>query len=234
MTDHWISGNDPVGIGVRSLPIGFGIIGGAAIALILIPIIKGRTTALLIIATAIMTAGTGLMSLSTPHNLGATYAIVTIASIGTGAVIIPSSIIAQIVCPPELIGTITSITLAIRYIGGAIGFTAYSNVFYHKLQPYLIKEVGYAVVANGIANQTDETTIGTLITLGAQAMFKDLEGYIQVSPTVANKEIAYDTVITSMQEAFALGYRWPYWISIAFGGICFILTFFLKDIRKFL
>jgi hypothetical protein len=51
------TGNDPVGIGLRSLPIGFGIIGGAFIALLLIPITKGRITAIMIAFTALMTAG---------------------------------------------------------------------------------------------------------------------------------------------------------------------------------
>jgi len=202
--------------------------------LILIPIIKGRTTLLMIFATAIMTAGTGAMSISTPDNLGATYAVVTIASIGVGAVIIPSSIIAQIVSPPEFIGTITAVTLSIRYIGGAIGFTAYYSIFYYKLEGYLTDIVGYAIVANGIAAQTDVTTIGTLITLASQAMFDDLEAYIQASPTVAQKEVAFGIVVTATQEGFALAYRWPYWMSIAFGGLCFLLAFGLKDIRKFL
>jgi hypothetical protein len=35
----------------------------------------------------------------------------------------------------------------------------------------------------------------------------------------------------ALHEAFALAYRWPYWISIAFGGACIILSLFLKDIR---
>lgn len=53
----WNIGNDPVGIGLRSLPIGFGIIGGAFIALLLIPISKGRITLIMIVFTALMTAG---------------------------------------------------------------------------------------------------------------------------------------------------------------------------------
>lgn len=94
------------------------------------------------------TAGTGAMSISTPHNLGATYAVITIASLGVGAVIIPCSIIAQIACPTELIGTITAITLAIRYIGGAIGFTAYYNVLFRKFTTYSADIVGYAIVVS--------------------------------------------------------------------------------------
>jgi hypothetical protein len=41
-------GDDPVGIGIRSLPIGFGIIGGAVVCLVLIPITKGRVRELMI------------------------------------------------------------------------------------------------------------------------------------------------------------------------------------------
>ena len=57
--DTIYAGYDPIPIGIRTLPIGFGIIGGAAIALWLIPVIKGRTRILMIINTCIMTAGTG-------------------------------------------------------------------------------------------------------------------------------------------------------------------------------
>ena len=52
-----VQGGDPIGIGIRALPIGFGIIFGAAITLILIPVVKGRTTPLMIFSCALMTAG---------------------------------------------------------------------------------------------------------------------------------------------------------------------------------
>lgn len=123
------TGHDPIGIGIGSLPVGFGIIAGAGIALFLIPVTKGRVKAIMIVATAVMTAFCGAVSVSTPENMSLMYFIVTFASLGVGGVIIPSSIIAQIVCPPELIATITAITLSIRYIGGAIAFTAYHIVF---------------------------------------------------------------------------------------------------------
>ena len=51
------AGNYPVKIGLRTLPIGFGIIGGAFIALFLIPITKGRITAIMIFFTALITTG---------------------------------------------------------------------------------------------------------------------------------------------------------------------------------
>jgi hypothetical protein len=87
----------------------------------------------MIFFTALMTAGTGAVCIATPHNLSALYTIVTIACVGVGGVIVPCSIIAQIACPDELIATITAITLSIRYVGGAIGFAVYYNIFFHKV-----------------------------------------------------------------------------------------------------
>ena len=175
------------------------------------------------------------MSIATPDNLGKIWGLVTIASIGVGAVIIPCSIVAQIVCPKELIGTITAITLSIRYIGGAIGFTAYYNVFYHKFEQYASTIVAGAIVQYKIADPRTPQglqAIKSMIGLAGQARYEELHGLIAQSPYIGQKNIAYDVIIESSQEAFALAYRYPYWMSIAFGGICLICSLGLKDIRK--
>lgn len=248
-----MQGGDPIGIGIRALPIGFGIIFGAAITLILIPVVKGRTTPLMIFSCALMTAGkryqilnyykssswiylsgTGAISVGTPHNLSTLWGLTTIASIAVGCVIIPCSIIAQLVCPIDLIGTITAITLSIRFIGGAVAFTAYDNVLYRKLNGYILTIVAPAIVKNGIVAPTREDVIGLLATLAAQAKFPELKETIAANPAVQRKEIAYDVVIGAMQEAYALAFRYPYWISIAFGVISLVSSFFLKDVRTVL
>jgi MFS family permease len=226
-------GNDPLQIGIRTLPIGLGIIFGAVLGLVLFGVTKGRTTPLMIFWTIFMTAFTGAMSVATTTNLNPTiYAILTLASVGVGAVIIPSSIIAQIVCPTELIGTVTAITLSIRYIGGAIGFTAYYNVFFHKFLTVYTLPAGFEIASAGVTG--DYKTLFTLITLAAQAQYQDLHDFIATSPSVYMKDQAYDIVIHQVQEAFVFAYRWPYWISIAFGGVCIICSFFLRDIRHYI
>lgn len=144
-------GNDPIGIGIRTLPIGFGIIFGALLGLVLIGVTKGRTKFLMIFLTMGMTGFVGAMSAAKVDNITPlVYPIITLASIFVGAVIIPCSIIAQIVCPTEFIGTVTAITLAIRYIGGAIGFTVYYNIFYHKLETKYIVEQATAAIGSGM------------------------------------------------------------------------------------
>jgi hypothetical protein len=236
LIDH-VLGDDPVGIGIRSLPIGFGIIGGAVICLLLIPITKGRVRALMIFFTALMTAGTGAVAVSTPHNLSALYAIVTFASIGVGGVIIPSSIIAQIACPDELIATITAITLSIRYIGGAIGFAVYSNLFFRHVTENLTDIVATRTLAlQGIINPTTPqglATIAHVTELIGNARFNEVKQILATSPMVLRRN-AYPIIIASAQEAFALAYRWPYYVSIAFGTLCFILSFFVGDIGPLL
>jgi hypothetical protein len=235
-TDH-LPGDDPIGVGLRSLPIGFGIIIGAFICLVLIPITKGRIRLLMIFFTAVMTAGTGAMSISTPHNMGTIYGIVTLAALGVGGVIIPSSIIAQIACPDELIATVTAITLSLRYIGGAIAFAVYSNIFYAKIAIYA-KEIvavqtlaGQAIInplrADGVA------LIAHVTDLAANAQFDQVREILATNPLVLNRD-GFGAIVAATQEAFALAYRWPYWISIAFGAACFIASFFVGDIGALL
>lgn len=52
-----VYGHDPVDVGVRSLPIGFGIMAGACIILWLLSVLHGHNKELLIISSVLMTAG---------------------------------------------------------------------------------------------------------------------------------------------------------------------------------
>lgn len=171
------------------------------------------------------------MSIGTPQNLSTIWGIITIASIGVGCVIIPCSIIAQLVCPVNLIGTITAITLSLRYIGGAIAFTVYDNLLYRKFNQYILTIVAPAIVESGIVVPTEEDTIAALATLAAQAKFSELKELIDGNPVIRHKAIAYEVVIKATQEAYSLAYRYPYWVSITFGVISVVCAIFLKDVR---
>lgn len=173
--------------------------------------------------------------------------IVLFASIGVGGVIIPCSIIAQIICPDDLIATITAITLAIRYVGGAIGFTVYYNIFYSKLVPILTTEVGTKIVVyklhytQGISGgKADLSYITNLVTAIAESRYADFEFLARaaVQYETVKGHFTYDeftsAIIEGTERSFASAYRWPYWISIAFGGTCFVLSIFLGDLKPFL
>ena len=52
-----VYGQDPIGVGVRGLPIGFSILAGACIALLLLTLLKGHNRELMIASSVLMTAG---------------------------------------------------------------------------------------------------------------------------------------------------------------------------------
>lgn len=52
-----VYGHDPVDVGVRSLPIGFSILSGACIVLVLLSVFRGHNKELLIVSSVLMTAG---------------------------------------------------------------------------------------------------------------------------------------------------------------------------------
>jgi hypothetical protein len=52
-----VYGHDPVDVGIRSLPVGFGILAGACIVLVLLSVFRGHNKELLIVSSVLMTAG---------------------------------------------------------------------------------------------------------------------------------------------------------------------------------
>ena len=94
---------------------------------------------LMIGSTMLMTLGTGLMALAKPDNIGPVIVILIVAGLGIGGILVPASIITTIVCPDDLIATVSALTLSIRVLGGAIGYACYYNVFFNKFVDYSIE-----------------------------------------------------------------------------------------------
>lgn len=186
------------------------------------------------------------MAIATPDNITSVLPICFFASFGVGAVIIPCAIIAQIICPDDLIATITAITLAIRYVGGAIGFTIYYNVFYRRVTTLITNDVATKVVVGQLGylqgfGMGDLSYITNLVQSLAQAQYQLFEFYARAAlafPGLRKKNYTYEEftqpIIDASHAAFADAYRYPYFISIAFGGLTFICACFLGDIKPFL
>ena len=62
-----VYGHDPVGVGVRGIPVGFSILTGACVVLWLLSVFRGHNKELLIVSSVLMTAGTS--DLTYPGNL---------------------------------------------------------------------------------------------------------------------------------------------------------------------
>lgn len=222
-----VYGHDPVGVGLRGMPIGFSILAGACIVLWLLSVFRGHNRALMVASSCMMTAGCGALAAARVDNLHAVYGILVVAGLGIGGIVVPASIITTIICPDDLIATIAALTLAIRVIGGAIGYTTYYNVFYNKFVPILTKNIIIASVQNGIFNATIIEEIGQLT--GA-SLIQD----ILFLPGVDGNLTKWNALVVAGQESYAAAYPFVYYSSIAFGAVAILASLFLGDISQYM
>ncbi|KIX04561.1 uncharacterized protein Z518_05431 [Rhinocladiella mackenziei CBS 650.93] len=212
-----VYGHDPVGVGVRGIPIGLSILAGACVVLWLLSVFKGQNKLLMILSSALMTAGTGAMAVADIDNLNALWIILIIAGFGIGGIVVPASIITTIICPDDLIATMAALTLAVRVVGGAIGYAVYYNVFVNNFTSNAIHYIGGAMVLElGI---TDPHAIETATEYTGDSLLEPLK----TLPGIGNNETAYMIVVRAGQmayaAAYAAAYKYVYYTSIAFGAV---------------
>jgi hypothetical protein len=222
-----VYGHDPVGVGLRGMPIGFSILAGACIVLWLLSVFRGNNRALMVVSSCMMTAGCGALAAARLDNLNAVYGILVVAGLGIGGIVVPASIITTIICPDDLIATIAALTLAIRVIGGAIGYTTYYNVFYNKFVPILTKNIIIASVENGIFNAT---VIRDIAELTGASLIQD----ILFLPGVDGNLTKWNALVLAGQESYAAAYPFVYYSSIAFGAVAILASLCLGDISKYM
>ena len=218
----------------------FGIIFGSLIFTLLVSLTKGRIRILMIIATAIMTAGNfpssplltyptnplpgnGSIACATLTNLPILYFLVTLAAIGVGAVIVPNQVVASLITPPDLAATITAATISIRIIGGAVAYAIYYNVFSAKLRSTIPTILAPVAARYGI---TDPSAIATIVSLIRGGGFER----IATVPGVANASVVAE-VTKAGRLALVESYPEIYYVSIAFGAVAFVASWGLVDLR---
>ncbi len=222
-----VYGNDPVGVGLRGLPFGFGVLVGCTGSLLLLTRFRGGNKWLLLAASVVMTAGCGALAAARRDNMNAVYAILLISGVGVGGIVVPASVVATIVCPDDLIATVTALTLAIRVVGGALGYTVYYNVFLHRLGPLFVEYIGGVMAAAGIRSPE---IIGDAIRLVAAAQFPALA----TLPAVAGNDSLFHAIVAAGQRAYAEAYPFVYYVSIVFGAVSILASLFLEDIEQFM
>ncbi|KAF2422081.1 MFS multidrug transporter-like protein [Tothia fuscella] len=224
-----VYGHDPIQVGIRGIPIGFAIMVGACIVLVLLSVTRGKIRALMLGSTILMTLGVGLMALAERDNMKVMWFILIIAGLGIGGILVPASIITTIVCPDDLIATVSALTLATRVLGGVVGYAVYYNVFYNKFVTYTSETIPVAMVKSGI--KPDVKVIAEVIALTGQSLIDRIK---EIPEIAAASPEAYEAIILAGQEAYAHAYKYVYYVSIAFGVISIIAAAFLGDITKYM
>jgi hypothetical protein len=220
-----VYGHDPIGVGIRGLPVGFGILAGACIALWALSAFHGRAKLNMLVSSVLMTIGCGAMAISRPDNISQVWAPLFIASLGIGGIVVPASIIATIVTAEQFIATVTALTLSIRVIGGSVGYTTYYNIFAHKFASSATHYIGGAMIKGGVKNRAVIEKAILLTSVSLLDQIGDLPG---MTPAL------HRVVIAAGQIAYAEAYKYVYYASIAFGTICIIAAAFMPDISEFM
>jgi len=212
-------------VGVRNLALGFPILAGACIVLVLLSWTKGKIRELMFGSCVLMTLGTGLMVLMKRDNIWLSYILLIISGLGVGGIVVPASIITAIICPDELIATVTALTISIRVLGGAIGYAIYYNVFLEHFKTNSQEQLVPVLVAAGIKDQT--AIVGIINLTGA--------GLINVIRTLPGMtEELWEIIVAKGQQAYADSYPFVYYVSIAFGCAATIASLFLTNIDHYM
>ena len=140
-----------------------------------------------------------------------------------GGLIVPAATIATIACPDDMIATTAGLTLAIRAVGGSIGFTIYYNIFINKLNAKLPADIAtYAINAGlPVSSATEFVTAFLTNTTG-------LAGVSGVNPSI----IAAGAL--GSQWAFADSLKYVFYTSIPFGILALVAAIFLGDIAPYM
>ncbi|KAJ9638267.1 hypothetical protein H2201_008867 [Coniosporium apollinis] len=223
-----VYGHDPVGVGIRGLPIGFSILFGACIVLWLLSVLQGHIRELLVVSSVLMTAGCGSLAIADTDNMYKLWGLLILAGLGIGGIVVPASIISTIICPDDIIATVAALTLSIRVIGGCIGYTTYYNVFVSKFVPNAEHYIGGTMATQ--LNITNVSYIVQAIQLTGASLLEP----IRLIPGIAGNETAYQMVVKAGQVAYAESYKYVYLASIAFGAVSIIAAVFLGDISKYM
>lgn len=128
----------------------------------------------------------------------------------------------------DLIATVSALTLAIRVIGGSVGYAVYYNVFIEKFVPNAVKYIGGVMTTE--LGVKDPKYIEAAVKLTGAALLPELSSI----PAIGNNETARQLVIAAGQTAYAASYKYVYLVSIAFGGVSIIASCFLGNIDRFM
>ncbi len=128
----------------------------------------------------------------------------------------------MIVVPDALLATAVALSLSVRTVGGAIGYSIYYNVFVNKLNTRLPQYVAEHAIQAGLPAKEAEMFMETFLTAPKR---------VGTIPGVNSTIIQAATLGARWAYADSLQYVW--YTSIAFGSMAIILCLFLPNIQKY-
>lgn len=202
---------------------------------------KGGSKWVLFLAALMLTAFGGSLASMTPENVYQSVTLASFAAFGLGGVIVPAATVAMIAAPDALITTCAALSLSVRAVGGAIGYSIYYSVFARKLKSRLPVLVATYALQAGLSPKNVELFVGTFLT--APTKITAVPGVTEAILVAATK---------GSQWAYAEALHLVWWVekmfqrhgmsfadtlnrytSIAFGTCAMICALGVPNTRKF-
>lgn len=174
----------------------------------------------LLVASLGLTLFCGLATLANPRNLALFEGMLAAIGFLTSATqVIPTAGVGLVV-PHHLIATGNTVLGTARALGGALGFAIFTTVYNAKTAISIPAAVIPALNKVGISPQMAPTII-TVVTNAPQAL-------AQV-PDLTPESI--DEIIYASRTGASMGFTNVWFCFMAASAVCFILSFFLTDVK---
>ncbi|OAA56467.1 Major facilitator superfamily domain, general substrate transporter [Cordyceps fumosorosea ARSEF 2679] len=209
--------------GIRTMPFGWCILGGAIISALLVSMFRSRVQLIMTGFCIVQVVAIACMAVIDPHNLATAWAPLSLGLTAVGGVLIPNQLIATIITPQDLIGTATCLTVCIRAVGQVIGVSIFYQQFVQQLTKRTMQYVVPAAVQVGVYD------LDTLTNMMPTLVSIPFSEYIKSLPQVNTTEkitMLHDATLVAFSGAFSR----VYYVSIAFGAIAVIASCFIGDL----
>ncbi|OJI98673.1 hypothetical protein ASPVEDRAFT_123073 [Aspergillus versicolor CBS 583.65] len=220
-----IYNSDQTELGIRTLPYGFCIAGGAIISAIMVSQLKGHVRTIMTFFCIIQVVGIGSMAAINPHNISTAWAPLIFGLLGIGGVLIPNQIIITVICPDSLIATATCLTACLRAVGQVIGTSIFYTQFTSALTANTYNTVVPAALQVGLY---DFETLGAMMPALVATPWKEWIVSSGVGGMLSAPELG--VLHGAVVEAFAGAFDKVWYISIAFGVSAVIASCCIEDL----
>jgi MFS family permease len=184
----------------------------------------GRVRYQFMTSITMTTAFIGAMASTTQYTVTRTIILSVIGAFACGFTEGLVNTVVPFTLPPEDIGIAVGMVSGMRLTFGSIATAMYSSILSNKSATLRVKLIPAAALAAGLPNSSIPSLMQAIAngTSAALASVPDINSQIEIAVGLAQK------------TAFSGAVRLVFLVSVAFGGIGIIATFFLKNIDHLL
>ncbi|KAK2794657.1 hypothetical protein FQN51_000755 [Onygenales sp. PD_10] len=220
---HGMYTDDPIRIGISSLPGGLGGTVGGFFGAFLVGRAKFfKVHHLLICANTIKLIADAAFTTLTPETFPLALGMGFLAMFGMGMSLTALIVGVQLTCEDKDIGLATLVLGSVRAIGGSVAITIYTSILQNIIEKDAGPRVGKAVLPLGVPMESLPKFI-TFLVGNREDLAAQVEGVSAKALEVGSETIKW---------SWAEGFKNMYYVACAFTALGIICSCFIKDVTQ--